>query len=442
MVNERSMLAGFPVGSTQMQAIVMHQDVITTLESEVRYYCRSFPAVFERAAGHELFDGDGRRYLDFLAGCGALNYGHNDPLIMAAVLGYLQRDGILHSMDMGTRAKVDFIAAFDEIVLKPRKLAYKFQFPGPTGTNAVEAALKLARKVTGRQTVAAFTHAFHGVTLGALAATASRSKRKVAGVSLTNVTRLPFDGYFGPGTDTIALIERFIEDPGSGIELPAAFLVETLQAEGGLNVASAEWLQRLQELARRHGILLVVDDIQAGCGRTGTFFSFERAGLYPDIVCLSKSLGGIGLPLAMVLIKPENDRWEPGEHNGTFRGNNLAFVAATAALDYWRTDRLAREVGRKALRVAERLARMATTAGANDARVKGLGMLQGIAWVDPATAGRVAETAFRHGLVVETCGARDEVLKVCPPLTIDDGGLEEGLDLLEHAVDEVLGTRG
>jgi diaminobutyrate-2-oxoglutarate transaminase len=419
----------------------MSQDVFTTLESEVRFYCRAFPAVFERAVGYELFDRDGHRYIDFLAGCGALNYGHNDAPIKRAVLRYLEGDGILHSMDMHTRAKAEFIEAFDGVVLRPRKLAYRLQFPGPTGTNAVEAALKLARKVTGRSTVAAFTNAFHGVTLGSLAATAGAGKRRAAGVDLANVMRLPFDGYFGDGTDTIALIERLIEDAGSGVDLPAAFLLETLQAEGGLNVASAEWLQRLDALARRHGILLIVDDIQAGCGRTGGFFSFERAGLYPDIVCLSKSIGGIGLPLAMVLIRPEIDRWGPGEHNGTFRGNNLAFVAATAALDYWRTNRLEKDIGRRAARVTERLTHMATIAGINDARVKGMGLLQGVAWADPAVAGRIAETAFGNGLIVETCGARDEVLKVCPPLTIDDGGLDEGLDILERSVEEALGAR-
>ena len=416
----------------------MSQDVFTTLESEVRFYCRAFPTVFERATGHEIFDRDGRRYVDFLAGCGALNYGHNNAAIKRAVIEYLENDGILHAMDMHTRAKAKFMEDFDDVVLKPRKLEYKMQFSGPTGTNAVEAALKLARKVTRRPTVAAFTHAFHGVTLGSLAATSSRGKRQAAGVDLANVTRLPFDGYFGADIDTIALIERLIADKGSGIDLPAAFLVETLQAEGGLNVASTGWLQRLQGVAQQHGILLIVDDIQAGCGRTGGFFSFERAGVYPDIVCLSKSIGGIGLPLAMVLMKPEIDRWEPGEHNGTFRGNNLAFVAATAALEYWKTDSLETEIGRKANAVTERLTGIATIAGANAARVKGLGLLQGIAWDRPGVSGRIAETAFRNGLVIETCGAGDEVLKVSPPLTIDDEGLDEGLDILERSVETVL----
>ncbi len=416
----------------------MSHDVFTMLESEVRFYCRAFPTVFERARGHELFDRDGRRYVDFLAGCGALNYGHNDPAIKRAVVRYLEDDGILHAMDMHTQAKADFLKTFDGVILQPRKLDYRVQFTGPTGTNAVEAALKLARKVTGRSTVAAFTHAFHGVTLGSLAATANRGKRQSAGVDLAHVTRLPFDGYFGPEIDTIALIEQLIADKGSGIDIPAAFVVETVQAEGGLNVASADWLRRLAVLAERHGILLIVDDIQAGCGRTGEFFSFERAGLYPDIVCLSKSIGGIGFPLAVVLIKPELDRWQPGEHNGTFRGNNLAFVAATAALEYWKSGRLEAEIARKATTVAERLAGMATVDGGNTAQVRGLGLLQGIAWGRPGVSGRIAESAFRNGLVLETCGADDEVVKVAPPLTIDDAGLNEGLDILEQAVKTVL----
>jgi diaminobutyrate-2-oxoglutarate transaminase len=416
----------------------MSYDPFTALESEVRFYCRAFPAVFDRASGCELFDRDGRRYVDFLAGCGALNYGHNAPAIKRAIMRYLERDGILHAMDMQTQAKAEFMETFNTVLLEPRKLSYRMQFCGPTGTNAVEAALKLARKVTGRPTVAAFTNAFHGVTLGSLAATASRGKRRAAGVGLENVTRLPFDGYFGADIGTISLIEQLIADEGSGIDVPAAFLVETVQAEGGLNVASVDWLQRLASLAERHGILLIVDDIQAGCGRTGGFFSFERAGLYPDIVCLSKSIGGIGLPLAMLLIKPEIDRWEPGEHNGTFRGNNLAFVAATAALDYWKSDEFEADIGRKARTVTERLTGMARIDGTNTAQVKGLGLLQGVAWDRPGVSGRIAEAAFRNGLVLETCGTGDEVVKVAPPLTIDDEALEEGLDILERSVEAVL----
>ncbi len=230
------------------------------------------------------------------------------------------------------------------MILKPREMDYKVMFPGPTGTNAVEAALKLARKVTGRTNVIAFTNGFHGMTLGSLALTGNAGKRTGAGVSLTDTTHMPFCGYFGMDTDTIEVLEGYLRDGSSGIEQPAAFVVETVQAEGGVNVASREWLGRLSALAKELGALLIVDDIQVGCGRTGPFFSFEPAGISPDIICLSKSLSGYGLPLAVTLMKPEIDQFEPGEHNGTFRGHNPAFVTAAAALEtYWTSNELSKQ---------------------------------------------------------------------------------------------------
>ena len=276
-------------------------------ESEVRGYCRNFPAIFSSAKGAWMTDADGRRYLDFFCGAGVLNYGHNPDRIKQALLGYLMRDGITHTLDMYSEAKERFIDQFNEVILKPRGLHYKFQFPGPTGTNAVEAALKLARKVTGREQVVGFTNAFHGMTLGALAVTGNGFKRAGAGVPLSHTASLPFDGFMGPESDTLDYFEMMLNDDGSGLDLPAAVIIETVQAEGGVNVASVAWLQRLREITARHGIVLIVDDIQVGCGRTGKFFSFEEAGIVPDIVTLSKSLSGYGLPLALVLIKPELD---------------------------------------------------------------------------------------------------------------------------------------
>ncbi len=235
-----------------------------------------------------------------------------------------------------------------EIVLEPRGLDYVIQFTGPTGTNAVEAALKIARKATGRTNVICFTNGFHGVSLGSLAVTGNEYFRRAAGVPLQGATAMPFDGYLGDGIDTLDHLQRMLEDSSSGLELPAAVILEAVQGEGGLNVASAGWLRRLQALCNAHKIVLIVDDIQAGCGRTGSFFSFEPAGLKPDIVTLSKSLSGYGLPLSVVLIKPELDVWKPGEHNGTFRGNNHAFITATATLEhYWRTPDFAESVRAK-----------------------------------------------------------------------------------------------
>ena len=316
-------------------------------ESEVRSYCRSFDTTFVSATGSTMVDVTGRRYLDFLAGCSALNYGHNDPDMVEALVRYLSGSGIAHGLDMSTGAKADFIDAFADLVLRPRNLDYRLQFTGPTGTNAVEAALKLARKVTGRSEVVAFTNGFHGVTTGALAATGNRHHRMGASVALHGVSRAFYDGYLGPSTDTAALLDQVLCDPSSGYDKPAAILLETLQGEGGLNSASDRWLRQIAEIAARHGALLIVDDIQAGCGRTGPFFSFESAGVQPDIVVLSKSLSGFGLPMSIVLMKPAHDQWSPGEHNGTFRGNNLAFVTATVALrKFWHDDALTHDVAR------------------------------------------------------------------------------------------------
>lgn len=402
-------------------------------ESEVRGYCRNFPAVFSSAKGAWMTDADGRRYLDFFCGAGVLNYGHNPDRIKQALLGYLMRDGITHTLDMYSEAKERFIDQFNEVILKPRGLHYKFQFPGPTGTNAVEAALKLARKVTGREQVVGFTNAFHGMTLGALAVTGNGFKRAGAGVPLSHTASLPFDGYMGPDSDTLDYFEMMLNDDGSGLDLPAAVIIETVQAEGGVNVASIAWLKRLREITERHGIVLIVDDIQVGCGRTGKFFSFEEAGIIPDIVTLSKSLSGYGLPLALVLIKPELDQWAPGEHNGTFRGHCPAFVTATAALSFWKDEQLERAVFTKQAIIEKRLAHIGTIEGA-ELTVRGRGMIQGIEFADPTLAGRISAACFERGLIVETAGIDDQVLKLLPSLTIEESELKLGLDIIEDSV--------
>jgi diaminobutyrate-2-oxoglutarate transaminase len=406
-------------------------ETFTRRESEIRSYCRSFPVVFERAQGAELIATDGRRYIDFLAGCSTLNYGHNDPDMKQALVDYIQQDGIAHGLDMYTEAKAAFIEAFEAIVLQPRGLDYRLQFTGPTGANAVEAALKLARKVTGRHGVVAFTNGFHGVTLGALACTGNGYHRGGAGVPLEGVTRMPYDGFLDDGGDGLTLLERMLDNPSSGLEAPAAFIVETVQGEGGLNVASAEWLRGLERLARKHGSLLIVDDIQAGCGRTGSFFSFEEMGISPDIVTLAKSLSGMGLPFALVLLKPEHDLWGPAEHNGTFRGNNHAFVTARVALEkFWRDDAFAQAVHDKGEHLGERLGRIAAKHGYT---TKGRGMFRGIDVGKGDTASAICAACFEQGLIIETSGAHDEVVKVLAPLTIEPKQLDAGLDILAKA---------
>lgn len=410
-------------------------------ESRVRSYCRSFPAVFKAARGSELIAEDGTRYIDFLSGCSTLNYGHNHPEMKQALLDYIADDGVAHGLDMHTRAKACFLNTFERVVLKPRSMDHRVLFPGPTGANAVEAALKTARKVTGRTNVIAFTNGFHGMTLGALAATGNSGKRGGAGVPLTGVTHEAFDGYFGENTDTADQLDRRLSDPSSGLDKPAAIIVETVQGEGGLNVASDAWLRKIEKIARKHGALFIIDDIQAGIGRTGGFFSFERAGVNPDIVTLAKSLSGMGLPFAVTLIRPQHDIWKPGEHNGTFRGNNHAFVTATRALElFWTDDVFEAETGRKAARLRSGLEKIAATASFAG-RLKGRGMMSGIEMESGKIAAEICAECFQNGLIIETSGSQDEVVKVLAPLTISDGELDAGLKILADAVRAVSARR-
>lgn len=406
--------------------------IIERLESNVRSYCRSFPTTFARAEGAELFNREGKRYIDFFAGAGALNYGHNEPHLRDELVKYIMSGGVTHSLDMATEAKVAFLESIESRLLKPRGLEYKVLFPGPTGTNAVETAVKLARKATGRTEVLAFTNAFHGMTLGALALSGNAEKRAGAGVPLPFTSRAPFASYGTDDIDTLRHLRTLLEDGSSGVDLPAAIIVETVQAEGGVNVASDKWLRGLAKLTKELDILLIVDDIQVGCGRTGGFFSFERAGIKPDIVCLSKSLSGFGLPLSLVLLREELDVFEPGEHNGTFRGHNLAFVTARAALErYWQDDELTKSVREKAAIARARMRELAEEFGGEE---RGLGLIRGIEFEDPKKASAVSREAFNQGVIMETAGPNDEVLKLLAPLTISDEMLIEGLDRVEKAM--------
>jgi diaminobutyrate-2-oxoglutarate transaminase len=422
-----------------LQQLTRNNDmnIFESLESNVRTYCRDFPAVFTEAVGSVIRDSNGHSYTDFFSGAGALNYGHNNPKLQTPLLEYLRSNGVTHSLDFFTLAKRDFIQTFQDKLLEPRQLQYKFQFTGPTGTNAVEAAMKLARKVTGRTNIIAFSNAFHGMSLGALSATSNPQKRIGAGLPLGGVTFMPYDGYFGATVDAFEVMARMLAK-GGGIDVPAAFLFETIQGEGGLRTASASWTQRLQDLARSLGSLVIVDDIQAGCGRSGTFFSFEGLGISPDIVCLSKSLSGYGIPMSLNLIKPEHDLWNPGEHNGTFRGNNLAFVTAKAAIEeYWQDDSFKSELSDKIdaldLRLEELQQRVLAGLG-KEVRIPGRGFMRGIDLGCGDLASRVSALAFRDGLIVETCGVHGQVVKLLPALTIELSRLQDGMSILEAAI--------
>jgi diaminobutyrate-2-oxoglutarate transaminase len=418
-------------------------DAFNKWESEIRGYCRLYPTVFTSASNARQVDENGKSYVDFFAGAGVLNFGHNNPRMKARLIDFLQNDGVVHSLDMHTTAKREFIERFASTILEPRGWDYKMMFMGPTGTNAVESALKLARKVTGRQTVVAYTSGFHGMTLGSLAATANSYFRNAAGVPLNHVLRQPYGCEtpcagctLGCGLDSIERLRAEYADPSSGLEPPAAFLVEAIQAEGGVHVASAEWLRAVEALARELGALFIIDDIQAGCGRTGSYFSFDGMGLDPDIITLAKGIGGFGTPLAMNLTKPEHDsHWLPGEHTGTFRGQGLSFVAGAEALGYFEDDALMQDVTRKG---AEMQAQLQTVVDAHADRgfqVRGKGMMQAIDLRDGALAKAVASHCFEKGTLLGTCGSGGSTVKLIPPLTIPDEDLQEGLQTLTAAID-------
>ena len=410
----------------------MNPDIYTRRESEARSYCRSFPTSFVKASGSILTDEKGTDYIDFLAGCSSLNYGHNDPDMKAALIEHISNDGVTHGLDMHTEQKEAFLTAFEDIILKPRGMDHKVMMVGPTGTNAVEAAMKLARKTTGRHNIVAFTNGFHGMTMGALAATGNAGKRNGGAMPLQGVTHLPYDGAMGPDVNTLDQIEFMLENPSSGLDAPAAFLVEPVQGEGGLNAASAEWLRGIAALAKKNGALLILDDIQAGIGRTGTFFSFEEMDVEPDLIPMAKSLSGMGLPFAALLVKPELDVWKPAEHNGTFRGNTHAFVTARVALEkFWKDDSFQTELKSKARTIEMGLTSIADMV--DGARLKGRGLMRGVDVGSGDLAEKICAEAFKRGLIIETSGAHDEVVKVLAPLTTTEEQFEKGFEILRDA---------
>lgn len=411
-------------------------EIFEEKESQVRSYCRKYPVVFDMAKNAEMFSETGTRYIDFLAVAGSMNYGHNNPEIKKSIMTFLGEDHIINALDMYTKTKAEFLETFNKEILSPRHLDYKIMCCGPTGTNAVEAALKLARKNKKRSGVIAFAGAFHGMSLGSLALTTDRVSREGAGVSLDNVTFVPYDC---GKLDSIAYLKEQLEDDHSGVDKPAAIILETIQAEGGINVASVEWLRQIRKICTDNDIVMIVDDIQVGNGRSGTFFSFERANIVPDMVVMSKSISGFGVPMALLLMKPELDIFRPAEHNGTFRGNQLSFVGGTAGIRYFVNHALDKEVVRKSA-VIEKFIKSDILPLDSNLSYRGIGLIWGIDFsaIDPKCALECVHKAFDNRLILEVAGRKDGVLKIMPPLTIEDDLLLEGLSIVKKVVAEVV----
>ncbi|MDO4545025.1 MAG: diaminobutyrate--2-oxoglutarate transaminase [Bacillota bacterium] len=414
-------------------------EVFERRESEVRGYCRHFPIMLKDGKNSEMFDASGERYIDFFAGAGALAFGHNNPYIKKKVLEYMNTDGIIQALDLYTPITEQFFKTFEEIILEPRNLDYKIQFCNASGANAVEAALKLARKNKQRSNILACMGSYHGQSLGALAVTSGVHGRGGAGVSLDNVTFVPYATDLETEEKSLEYLRWILSDDHSGITKPAAIILEAVQGEGGIKVPSVEWLQGIRKICDDNDMLMICDEIQAGVGRTGWFFAFERAGIEPDIITVSKSIGGIGLPLSMVLMKPEIDDWSPGEHTGTFRGNQLSLIGATGLLEYYRDNRMDVEVRRKGDLIGSFMDENIKTIDER-IQVRGIGMFWGIDFsgIDSALAEKVQEEAVKRHLIADICGRNECVFKILAPITIEDEILLEGLDIISESIKAVL----
>lgn len=429
--------AAGPAGSAATEGILRRQ---AQRESAARTYARSLPIVPVRARGLTIEGADGRRYLDCLSGAGTLALGHNHPVVLEAVRGVLDSGAPLHVLDLATPVKDAFTTELFTNLPPALAADARIQFCGPAGTDAVEAALKLVRTATGRSGLLAFAGAYHGMTAGALDAS--------GGATDVRVTRLPYpQDYhcpFGVGGSEGARLaahwtETLLDDPKGGVPAPAGMILEPVQGEGGVIPAPDDWLRRMREITAARGIPLIADEVQTGVGRTGAFWGVDHAGVVPDVMVLSKAIGG-SLPLAVIVYRGELDVWAPGAHAGTFRGNQLAMAAGTATLAFVRENRLAERaaaLGERMLTALRGLAAAHPCIG----DVRGRGLMIGVELVDPDTgacapalAAVVRQECLDRGLIVELGGRHGAVVRLLPPLTLTDEQAAAVLDRLADAI--------
>jgi diaminobutyrate-2-oxoglutarate transaminase len=424
-------------------------------ESSARTYARHFPIVPVRAHGMTILGADGRSYLDCLSGAGTLALGHNHPIVTDAIRRVLDAGAPLHTLDLATPVKDEFTTALFETLPAEFARDARVHFCGPAGTDAVEAALKLTQTATGRQGLLAFTGAYHGMTAGALAATGSVEVRSPLSRPALDVDRLPFPysyrcpfGVGGEQAERIAATytESLLDDPAGGVLPPAAMILEPVQGEGGVIPAPDGWLREMRRITAERGIPLIVDEVQTGVGRTGAFWAVEHSGITPDVMVLSKAIGG-GLPLAVIVYRSSLDRWTEGAHAGTFRGHQLAMAAGTATIKYVREHDLAaraRKVGERLERALREAARQYPVVG--DVRGRGLMLGLEVVYPDaapdplgarpaaPGLARRLRAAAFERGLLVELGGHHGAVLRLLPPLTITDAEADRVIGILTDAL--------
>jgi len=408
------------------------------LESNVRYYCRRWPAVFSSASGSVITDEDGVEYLDFFAGAGALSYGHNNPLFVDVAIEHLRSGRLLHSLDTFTPEKRTFLETIERTILQPRQLDMVVQTVGPTGATAVEAALQLAQRLTGHRGVVGFAGGYHGMSYRAASISDSMAGRETS-AHLKDFVALPYVQHVTE--QDIELLESTLRSTVNGQPI-GVVIIEPTQGEGGARAFDPAYLAAIRRVTRDLGILVIADEIQAGVGRTGPFFSFEGSQLDPDIICVSKSISGLGLPMAINLVRRSLDTWNPGEFSGTFRGNNLAFATSAVMMShYWSDSTLEKNTELFATTVRSALEAMSDSFGAGRFSVRGNGLLCGLAVGDTDVAAAISRHAFERGLIVETCGPGDTIVKLLTPLVIEPAQLDTGLERLALAVEQATSPR-
>lgn len=429
---QRKWQTSFDDNSDRFGRPISMTNVFERFESTVQNAVRAAPIVFDKASGSELFDERGNRYIDFHSAGGSQSFGHCNIKVCSALIDYLCNDRIVQSRDRRSVAKRNFIQAFASRILQPRGLDHRILFTDPANGMAMEIALRIARRHKQRSSVVAFTNSHHGLTEASLAVTSASRISSAAFDFRHNVVFMPYCAYLGEDVDTIAYLRRYLEDSASGLELPAAVIVETTQVHGGVNLASDRWLKGLEALCREFSVLLIVDETYTGFGRTGGFFSFETAGLNPDMIVVSNAIAS-GLPISVLLLRPELDHWHPGDQVGVFQGDNLAFVAATEVLSQW-NDTFIQEIAERSRNLADELTKLPSQFPHRQLRVRGKGMIWALEFDRPASAAVVAAWALERGLIIEPARLKDNVLLVFPPLTIGEDVLREGLDHLNEAV--------
>lgn len=417
-------------------------------ESNARSYPRHLPIAIAEASGSFVRDVDGNVFIDFLTGAGVLSLGHNHPELVRVVTEQLEL--LTHGLDFPTPAKDTFIEAQLSMLPASLRPRMKVHFCGPTGANAVDAAIKLCKTATGRGDIIAFQGGFHGSSHAAMALTGLVSQKEPVANGMPGVHFFPYSHCarcpIGLEPDSCSIncvgyLERSLHDPNGGIPRPAAVILEIVQGEGGVVPARHEFVRRVRELTRSLDIPLIVDEVQTGCGRTGTWFAFEQYDIEPDVVVASKALSGIGLPIAIILYDRRLDVWAPGAHTGTFRGNQLSFAAGTESVRIIQRDDVLRNVRERGEQISVRLAGLRDLPWVYD--VRGRGLMWGIEMAhlrkgqSPAPLAACVQTGALHkGLVVELGGRDDSVIRLMPPLNVTSDVVDIACDLLVETVEE------